>query len=572
MKWHRLFCGFLVIGWIPLGVCQQFAISEDFSDARATDVGERLYREGVLSNGTPVQAIIAGDIGVDGRMFTCVACHRRSGMGSVEGAIVTWPIAGNALFEPRRRTGAWNPESTSAGTGAVARRSLPAQFQAADARPAYTSETLARAIRTGVAADGRKLSPVMPRYTLADNEMATLIHYLESLSIINDPGVDDTTLRFATVVSDDVADEDRDAMLAVLQAHIDAHNTQTRPHKRRARQSPFYKSEAFGAYRKLALDVWQLKGKPDTWREQLEAYYLRQPVFALLGGIASGSWSPIHDFSEDNGIPNIFPITNLPEISDSDWYTLYFSKGLYQEGETAAGFLQRSGRIDAHTRIVQVYREGREGETLARGFQDAWTDNGGEESALENLSVVANDAVSWQQALDSKASYVVLLWLAGEDVAEILHSEPFQANSIDMLFASSSLLDGDLAIVPHSMRRNFYLSHPVSLPDENKYRLMALKHWLKLRGIPPGNLAIQSRMFLLGSMLPAAIAHMRGEFHRNYFLEGFDMMSDQDTAIAVYPRLSFGPGQRYASKGCYITQLSDSEISQLSRVSDWIVD
>ncbi len=83
---------------------------------------------------------------------------------------------------------------------------------------------------------------------------------------------------------------------------------------------------------------------------------------------------------------------------------------------------------------------------------------------------------------------------------------------------------------------------------------------------------LKAKMYFLGWMLPGAIAAMRSEFYRDYFMEAFDMMPDQDYAIAAYPRLSFGPGQRYAAKGCYITQLSSGDDPQLVKVSDWVVN
>jgi hypothetical protein len=49
------------------------------------------------------------------------------------------------------------------------------------------------------------------------------------------------------------------------------------------------------------------------------------------------------------------------------------------------------------------------------------------------------------------------------------------------------------------------------------------------------------------------------------------MMVDQDYAIAVYPRLTFGTGQRYASKGCYIVQLGKGQKPALIRKSDWVI-
>jgi len=60
-------------------------------------------------------------------------------------------------------------------------------------------------------------------------------------------------------------------------------------------------------------------------------------------------------------------------------------------------------------------------------------------------------------------------------------------------------------------------------------------------------------------------------FDRDYFFDLIDMMRDQYYAIAVYPRLSFGPGQRYASKGCYVVQLSGGPEPQLEKRSGWVV-
>lgn len=113
-------------------------------------LGERMYREGILPGGDPIQSIVSTDVPVDGRMFTCVNCHQRSGLGSVEGPLITWPINGKELYIPRRRTGAWHAASKNQGPGAIERWSLPSQYRASDARPAYTDETLARLIREGI--------------------------------------------------------------------------------------------------------------------------------------------------------------------------------------------------------------------------------------------------------------------------------------------------------------------------------------------------------------------------------------------------------------------------------------
>lgn len=541
------------------------------SEQELLRLGERMYREGVLPNGGGMQAIVAGDVSVDGRMFACANCHQRSGLGSEEGPVIAWPTNGKELYVPRRRTGAWSPAAEGRGPGAVERWSIPRLYQATDARPAYTDETLARALREGIDPGGRAFNPIMPRYRLSDRDMSILIHYLQNLSTALDPGVDEKTIHLATVVTQGVPEIDRAAMLSVLQAHIDAHNTQTRPHERRARGGPFYKTEKFGAYRRLELAVWELKGPPESWRSQLEAHYQERPVFALLGGITEGSWAPIHQFCEHHRIPSIFPITDRPVISDSDWYTLYFSKGLQQEGEAAARYIRAAGAIRSDARVVQVFREGGDGAVAARAFEETWAGLGS--TAPETRSIHADEALtplSWNKIIGPDAPAVVLLWLDADELSAI-GTPAGGLPRPKMVFASWSLLDGRVETVPDAARDIVYLTYPYNLPDEGRTRRSVVKRWLQARGIPVTNFAIQAEMYVLGWVLPAAITHMRSEFFRDYFLEGFDMMRDQDYAVPLYPRLSFGPGQRYASKGCYVVQVTRGAEPQLVRRSEWVI-
>ena len=64
----------------------------------------------------------------------------------------------------------------------------------------------------------------MPRYMLDDEDMAIMIFYLKSLSSEFSPGISGTTFKFATVITDDVSPEDRDAMLSPLLSFINARN------------------------------------------------------------------------------------------------------------------------------------------------------------------------------------------------------------------------------------------------------------------------------------------------------------------------------------------------------------
>ena len=543
---------------------------EGVSSEEAMRLGERMYREGILPSGEPMQAIVMGDIPVDGRMFTCDDCHQRSGLGSLEGTVITWPTNGKELYKPRRRTGAWRPPESEKNKKDI-RKSLPPYWDIEDVRPAYTDESLATVLWTGIDPAGRKLNPIMPLYLLEDGDMAILVNYLKNLSVKMAPGVDDTTIHFATVITEDVPEKDRQTMLSTLQAHIDSHNSQSRHEERRARSGPFYKTERHQAYRRIDLALWELKGPENSWADQLKSYYEKQPVFALLGGMTSGSWRPIHEFSEQNKIPTIFPLTDFPVISDTDWYTLYFSKGIYQEGEATARYLHAEVAGDSDAKIVVISRESMQSDALNQGFSESWKKF--QQAEPEHLVLDQDKKLTagfWQEVMKSQKPTVLILWLGSDDLEKI--DSLMQAEKLPRkILLSSEMLDYAFETIPDGLRDNVYLTYQYSLPSTRGKRILAVKRWLQARKVPVTDLKMQTKIYFIGWMLPGAIKNMRSEFFREYFLEGFDMMTDQDYAIAVYPRLTFGSGQRYASKGCYVVQLTKGLNPEPVKVSDWVI-
>lgn len=332
----------------------------------------------------------------------------------------------------------------------------------------------------------------------------------------------------------------------------------------------FFKEEKNVPYRRYSLAVWELSGAPETWGAQLDGYYSEAPVFALLGGITSGEWAPIHQFAERNTIPCLLPITDLPVISDSDWYTLYFSKGTYQEGEAAARFLRRAEQLAANIPVVQVYRSTAAGRATARGFREARSTMG--LAAPKDLELAVDhvvDAAFWNRLVEEQAGAVLALWLSPADLAGIgrLSLEPRPP----MVFVSSSLLGDDLATLPDPIRDITYVTDPYSFPEDEERSRLATRSWLKAKGLEVTHFDIQSKMYFVGWTLAGMVKMMRDDFYRDYFLEKADMMRDQYYSIAVYPRLSFGPGQRYASKGCYVAQLTTGPDPRLEKRSDWVI-
>jgi len=521
--------------------------------------GERMYREGILPDGEPMKAVVHGDIPVDGRMFSCAHCHLRSGLGSIEGTIITLPTNAEWLYKPL--------EGTEIPAYALER---VAGYPRKLFRPAYTDDGVAGALRAGVDSGGRKLHGTMPRYFLDDEDMKIMLGYLKELSARPSPGVTDTHMRLATVIAADVDPDIGDAVFAVLQAMVNDRNAKWRSNARRAKRAPFYKGEHYTAFREIQLERWDLEGPPESWRGQLESHYRRTPVFALFGGISGGSWEPVHSFSEEMEIPCLFPITDFPVVSESDWYTLYVSKGWYQEGETAARYLRSLEREEPGTPVVQIYRGSPEGKTLAESLRE----NRGKlrlSSAEEiDLDGADNPETAWNSLSRRSDNPLLVLWLGPDDVADFFRSVTSFPRQPTVIL-SSRLLSGKHDVVPAESRDVTFLTYPYSLPGEKKKIRSIVNYWMKSRNLEVPDEIMRGQLYLTGNMLTQSLMHLKGDFYRDYLLDVMDMMQDQYYDVSIYPRLSYGQGQRYASKGCYVVRIGKGDSPEIVPVTGWVV-
>ena len=527
-------------------------------------LGERIYRNGILPSGEPLTAVVQGNIPVDGTMFSCVSCHLRSGLGSLEGEVLTPPTTGNVLYKP------WDSHRETAkmwSGGGSRKQYMHFMTRIGDfpKRSAYTDETLADAILGGSNPEGREFLGVMPRYALGERDMAILIAYLKSLSKDPSPGVTETTVRFATVVTEEVDRKERDEMLVPLERHIQVYNNR-RPPQAGYRTGAGGKIIADPVFPQTSLAVWELKGPPETWRIQLEEYYRKEPVFALLGGITTKEWRPIHEFSEENAIPCLFPITDLPVVSATDWYTLYFSKGFYQEGETAAHHLARTEDPAPAGTVVQVYPDTPEGKAFAAGFRDAWSESGRGplvDRALPAGTPATREVLERATGKDRRA--VLVLW-TGAEVLPALEAAAGKDDGISTIYLSASLLKDGLLTVPEMLRERTYITYP--------YGLSGPAPGTKGEKAPPEitDRRIGDKFAFLRSVLNEVFKSWQPNFYRDYMLDIIDCsLHLESDVITPFERISFGPNQRYTSKGCFIVQLSKGVRPELVRKSGWVI-
>ncbi len=334
------------------------------------------------------------------------------------------------------------------------------------------------------------------------------------------------------------------------------------------------------AFKRPVLSRWILKGPPETWRSQLEEYNRKEPVFALVGGITKGTWRPIHEFSEENHIPCLLPVTDFPVISETDWYTLYFSKGLYQEGESTARFLASRNEPAPGASLVQVVRSSPEGLALSAGFHQAWQELG--HAAPITLTLKEGELSNGEAVrafMEREKPSVLVLW-DGPAALQILQVLQDGKTRPKMVFLSSSYLKENMWQISDELRDVVYLSYPYRLPAGQAGKEES--SFIGSNTAQGHELVISKKMFTAVKTMTQAILDMNGQYYRDNLLDVIGMnkgamgmgmggrSKSEEETYPLYERFSFGPGQRYASKGCFIVQLTKGPKPDFIRKSDWI--
>jgi len=517
--------------------------------------GKRFYLDGIAATGVPVAATVQGDLRVESTVMPCVNCHRRSGWGTAEGPVTTPGVTADMLFAPITKGAPQQgpPRAVGAGT-----------------RPAYTEATLLRALRDGIDPAGRTLSPTMPRYEVSAADTQALVGYLRELSERAPAGVTDSEVHLATIVTPAVSGARRSAMLEVLRAFVVRKNGGTRHETRRRERGGWDMAQFYENYRDWVLHVWELRGTPDTWAPQLEALYEREPVFAIVSGLAD-DWAPVHAFAARHRVPVVLPQTALPPPSgdpEGDFYSLYFSGGLRLEAATLAHYL---GTSSGAPRVVQVSRCGSAGSAAATAFAASAEAPATVRSECLERSDAITPAV-WRRLVGDDADALVA-WLGSADRAalEALAAEPAAGERTPAIYLSSSLLGDEARAVAARLGARAALVHPFVPPDALDTHAWRALVWMKTNQIVPADRQVAVNAMFAMSLIGDSLSIPGTLLSREYFIERMEHMASRSPMPSAYPRLSFDFTRRFGSLGCYVLKAPASPGEVFTEVEPWFV-
>lgn len=517
--------------------------------------GAQLFREGLRADRSPVEAQRGNGVAVQGQEAACIQCHRASGMGGAEGSTAVPPIVGSILFAPGRPVQPRQPRVFS---------HLTRQAPAAQIRPAYSLETLLRALNRGIGPTGQSMDALMPRYQLTEAEVRDLAAYTTTLRIGEAPGHDGRTLHLATI-------ETADNTPAVRQAATDLLVQCMAERSPPAQDSP-HAPPAWTLHR------WQLGADPARWPTELEALQRQQPVFALVSGITGptgrGAWQAIQQHCERDALPCVLPNTASVDDSQPSVWSFHFSRGVSLDAATMAEVLVEHAPPGGWRQIHLVVEPRHEGAAL------------GARRLVERLGtrpVVrrpewwvhapdAPDTAAWLSGLGKHDA--LALWLPGMALSAwtTRHEPPPGAPRV---LASGELIDLDAGAVAPSWRAAVQLTWPYAPIERHLPRVAQnVGQWLQSHqralASDPALIRLQGHTYSACEVTANALRRMGARVSRAYLAELLEGAEEAATATA-YPRFTLGPGRRHGSQGTWLMRFTDPRHARLQPEGDWFV-
>ena len=531
----------MLLSLVGVGVSTAVSAKSD-----EVEIGRRIYMEGILPSGQALQGSRMDSVQVEGQAAACESCHRRSGMGSLEGNIVVPPITGQFLFSEieNRPVALVDPREPRN----ITRPHVP-----------YTEASLAKVLREGINVSGKTLNPLMPKYALSDQDLKAVMAYLQQLSPQLSPGVGEDEVRFATIVTPDVSSQRRDALVGMINTAFKQRNASQQNYSGRMRMPLDLLPRTT---RNWELAVWELKGEPETWVKQLADYYQREPVFAVVSGLSGTTWAPVDRFCQQTKLPCLFPSVAIPP-TEASYYSLYYSKGLVLEAGVVAKHLTALGS-SAPKRLVEIYRDEPAGIGADAAIREALKATG---IGLEKRIYDGSEASAQSVMADLSASDVVVMWLRPDDLTTLQrqHSKQPVAN----VYMSGLLTNDQFTVISKAWQPQLRVIYPYEIGKVRDTNARALKSWLATWNLPLVDELMQTEVFFNLLFLTDMSSQMLDNLYRDYLIERAEDMLSVGTNSSNYPHLSLSKGQRFASKGAYIATLSPE--GKLTKTTDWIV-
>lgn len=487
--------------------------------------GRRIFRTGESPSGGRIGLTLGRDgATLPASVAPCGSCHGSDGQGRPEGGVRPSAIVWSELTKP---------------TGHV--------HEGGRKHPPFTDANLARAVRDGVDPAGNALDVSMPRYTISDLDLASLLAYLRRLEEDLDPGIGADTLRIGTILPTSGALSDVGLpMRAVLTGWFDALNRRGGVHGR-----------------KVELVVAGYDS--DRADGVLAARWLLQEgrVFALVSGLYPGAEPEVAALVDSARVPQVGPFSLFGgSVGEAGAWIFHPTGGLREQARALAVFAAREPGAGSR-RFAVVHAPDAPYAAAARAAVDEFRLRGAPPPDVVPLPA---DAGTVADRL-ARGGIDVILVLDG-DAALTGLARGLEAKRVSPQLLASGTLAGRAATQLAARHPGkVFLAFPGSPSDESAVAAQELARLREAAGGTGRARSSQASAVVDAVVLVEGLKRTGRALSREKLVESLEALHAFETGLS--PPVTFGPDRRIGSRGAYVVRV-DPASKTFVPVGGWI--
>jgi len=491
----------------------------------AERAGKKVYLEGESPSGGEITARIGRDASaLPGSVAACGSCHGADGLGRPEGGALPTEVTWSALSKPY---GHAHPNGRK--------------------HPAYDARNLARTIREGVDPAGNSLDPVMPRYSMSDADMASLLAYIKVVEHDLDPGIGKGSVRIGTALPTKGKLADVGSGMRKLLA---------------ARIAELNRGGGVNG-RKLELTVAGYDSDAGSGLDAVKRLAGKDRVFALVSGFFPAAEGEVAAYAESEKIPLVGPFTLFARQPESvNPWVFYLMGGLREQARVLAAYASRDLGIEPALVAIVHPKDERAADAAAAaraqlGPKGSQADVVGYSGALPDAALVAR--------LRDRGVRAVLFLGSDAELAAFAR-EADAAGFAPYLLGSGTLAARAATRAPASFQGRLLLAYPSIPSDESPAAAAELARLRSQAKITDRNRASQVAAFVAFDVLVEGMRRAGRNLSRERLVAALEGLYDFEPGL-LRP-LRYGPNRRVGTLGGYVVAV-DVEKGSFSTVGGW---
>ena len=502
------------------------ACAEELSDAALR--GKQIYHAGESASGRPITVFVSrGSAPIPAGVLPCSGCHGEDGEGRPEGGVVPSDI-----------------------TWQVLTKEYGHEHDYGRSHPAFDATSIAAAVTHGKDPGGNELDFAMPRYAMHTNDMSDLIAYLRQMADDSDPGIDDDSIRVASLLpASGRRAPDGEAMRRVMTASINDIN------------------DAGGIHgRKLELVVIEGGEDPTDSLWKLRDRLGVGDIFAMVGGLGEGMEGELSNLAEELELPMVGPATRLPNPGDGlSRFSFYLLSGLAEQSAILGKSL--AAERDINISSLAIVRP--QGEPYERA-EASLLKEFGEPGDVNPMTIVYQPPyldirATVDSLIDGKAEQVLFLGSASQ-LRRLAAEARSRGIEPDLLlpgvFAGREMFDID----PEYSGRLLvgYSTTPADHTVEGvrEFELLHERHELGYQ-----KSASQISAFVAVQVLAEGLKRAGKNLSREKLVDALEGLTDYRSGLM--PPISFNHSRRIGALGGYVLSI-DATAKRFGEPGDWV--